>query len=217
MVSLSRRTAEGVLETRQAIASAAERLFAEHGVAAVSNRQISDAAGQGNTAAVGYHFGTKAELVRAIVRKHTQPAEQIRQRMLAEIGDSDDLRDWVACLVRPYPEHLAALGTPSWYARCAAQLMADPQLRPVFADEALARESLRQTRDGLFRCLPPLPSDVQLARSDMIADLIVLTCARRERALAEGTTTLHRSWEHTAIELTDAIVGLLLGPVTPHS
>jgi len=38
--------------TREAILIAAERLFAEHGVFAVSNRQVSEAAGQGNNAAV---------------------------------------------------------------------------------------------------------------------------------------------------------------------
>ncbi|MEV0038015.1 TetR family transcriptional regulator, partial [Streptomyces sp. NPDC050804] len=43
--------------TRELILVTAERLFAEHGVFAVSNRQVSEAAGQGNNAAVGYHFG----------------------------------------------------------------------------------------------------------------------------------------------------------------
>jgi AcrR family transcriptional regulator len=51
--------------TRERILTAAERLFAEHGVSAVSNRQVAEAAGQGNTAVVGYHFGTKADLIRA--------------------------------------------------------------------------------------------------------------------------------------------------------
>ena len=32
-------------ETREAIMAAAERLYAEHGLVAVSNRQISEAAG----------------------------------------------------------------------------------------------------------------------------------------------------------------------------
>jgi len=69
--------------TREAILTAAERLFAEHGVYAVSNRQVSEAAGQGNNAAVGYHFGTKADLVRAIESKHRIPIEQLREQMVA--------------------------------------------------------------------------------------------------------------------------------------
>ena len=93
--------AERVSATRELILAAAERLFAEHGVFAVSNRQVSEAAGQGNNTAVGYHFGTKADLVRAIARKHAEQIERLRLRMVAEIGDSADVRDWVACLVRP--------------------------------------------------------------------------------------------------------------------
>ena len=45
--------------TRELLLNTAERLFAEHGVAAVSNRQICEAAGQGNNYAIGYHFGSR--------------------------------------------------------------------------------------------------------------------------------------------------------------
>src|ERR1044071_2247741 len=84
--------------TREAILTVAERMFAEHGVFAVSNRQVSEAAGQGNNTAVGYHFGTKADLVRAIARRHSAPIEELRQRLLAEIAeDSTDVRDWIGC------------------------------------------------------------------------------------------------------------------------
>ena len=72
-------------ETREAILSAAERLFAERGVFAVSNRQVSDQAGQGNNAAVGYHFGTKADLIRAIVRRHNEPVERLCEQMVDEV------------------------------------------------------------------------------------------------------------------------------------
>ena len=74
---------ERASSTQEAILVAAERLFAEHGVFAVSNRQVSEAAGQGNNAAVGYHFGTKADLVRAIEQKHRGPVEQLREQMVA--------------------------------------------------------------------------------------------------------------------------------------
>src|SRR6476661_9822287 len=99
--------------TREAILTAAERLFAEHGVFAVSNRQVSEAAGQGNNAAVGYHFGTKTDLVRAIVSKHAMRVDALRESMLSEASDSFDLRDWLSCLVRPSTDHLAELGNPT--------------------------------------------------------------------------------------------------------
>src|SRR5213082_1103396 len=104
MTGKTRIRNERVTATREAILTAAERLFAEHGVFAVSNRQVSEAAGQGNNAAVGYHFGTKADLVRAIEQKHRGPVERLRERMVAgleESGGPAEMRDWVACLVRP--------------------------------------------------------------------------------------------------------------------
>jgi AcrR family transcriptional regulator len=206
--------AERAQATREAILAAAERLFAEHGVFAVSNRQISEAAGQGNNAAVNYHFGTKADLVRAIVGRHTAAIERIRARMVAEAAGSANVRDWVACMVRPNAEHLAALDGPTWFARFAAQLMADPELRDLMTGESLTSPSLRQALTRLNRCLPELPAEVRADRDAMIRQLMVHMTAERERALAERLPTAHATWQDAATGLIDAIVGLLLAPVT---
>ncbi|KAB8191537.1 TetR family transcriptional regulator [Nonomuraea phyllanthi] len=213
MVSVAVRT-ERASATREQILTAAERLFAEHGVIAVSNRQVSEAAGQGNNAAVGYHFGTKADLVRAIVRKHATRLERLRKRMLAEIGDSADVRDWVACLVRPVTEHLGAMGSPTWFARFGAQVLSDPALRDIMVEEALTSPTLVEVLDGLNRCLPELPPEVRAERSDMASQLMVHMCAERERALAEGRPTPRATWHGAATGLIDAIVALWAAPVT---
>ncbi|MEV1177716.1 TetR family transcriptional regulator [Nonomuraea sp. NPDC049784] len=206
--------AERVSATREQILTAAERLFAEHGVFAVSNRQVSEAAGQGNNAAVGYHFGTKADLVRAILHKHAEQLERIRTRMLAEVRDSDEVRDWVACLIRPVTEHLDALGNPTWFARFAAQVMTDPALRDIVIDEALTSPTLVQIVAGLNRCLPQLPPEVRAERNDMTSQLMIHMCAERERALADGTPTPRATWHGAATGLIDAIVALWAAPVT---
>lgn len=206
---------ERVSATRELILATAERLFAEHGVFAVSNRQISEAAGQGNNTAVGYHFGSKTDLVRAITRKHYEQIEQVRLRMVSEVTGSTEIRDWVACLVRPVTEHLAALGTPTWFARFGAQLMTDPTLRQIMTEEALASPALRQVLSGLDQCLPAFPAEVRAERSDMARQLIVHIPAERERALAEGSSTPRSSWHDAATGMIDAIVGLWLAPVTP--
>ena len=209
------RQDERVSATREALLTAAERLFAEHGVHAVANRQISAAAGQGNNAAVNYHFGTKTDLVRAIVRRHAEQMERIRARMLADIGDSTDLRDWVACAVRPTTEHLAALGHPSWYARFIAQVTADPALQAVTTAEAFAAApSLHPLQDGVNRCLPDLPAEVHAERGAMTRHLITQMTAERERALADATPTSRTTWHDTATGLIDVIVALWQAPVT---
>jgi len=51
-------------DTRTQLLDAAERLFAERGFRGTSIRAITDLAGA-NLAAVGYHFGSKAELLAA--------------------------------------------------------------------------------------------------------------------------------------------------------
>jgi AcrR family transcriptional regulator len=200
--------------TREAILTAAERLFAEHGVFAVSNRQVSEAAGQGNNAAVGYHFGTKTDLVRAIEHKHAIPVEKLREQRVIEIGDSTELRDWVACLVLPLTDHLTALGNPTWYARFAAQVMADPAYNKTVTRDALALPALVKVLEGINRCLPNLPGDVRIERNIMGRNLLMHTCAEYERALSEGSPLPLTSWRAAASGLIDAIVGLWHAPVT---
>jgi AcrR family transcriptional regulator len=204
---------ERSMSTREAILTAAEWLFAERGMYAVSNRQISEAAGQGNNAAACYHFGTRTDLLRAIESKHREPIEELRGRMLADVGDSTELRDWVSTLVRPLTDHLAALGTPSWYARFAALAMADPTYRQVVTKDALASPMLVQTIDGINRCLPNLPKRVRAERGVMARNLLMHTCAEHEGALAEHGSRSRSAWPVAGEGLIDAIVGLWRAPV----
>ncbi|WP_435795094.1 TetR/AcrR family transcriptional regulator [Nocardia aurea] len=194
--------------TRDALLRAAERLLAESGMYAVSNRQISDAAGQRNNAAVCYHFGTRADLLRAIECKHREPIEALRRRMLTRIADSADLRDWVDAFVRPFTEHLDDLGVPSWYARFAAQAIADPAYRDVVSADALVSPPLVLTLAGIARCLPDLPEAVRARRMMMTRNLLIHSCAELEGELAQWGPRSEWTWTDAADELTDAIVGL---------
>jgi AcrR family transcriptional regulator len=201
-------------QTREQILVAAERLFAQHGVVAVSNRQISEAAGQGNNTAVGYHFGAKADLVRAIVAKHAGELERLRGAMLARCAGSTDLRDWVACLVRPFTDHLAELDGPTWYARFSTQVMTDPVLRQIVIEYALETPSTRLAVDGIRRCMGDFPPAVYTERLSMAGSLIMHTCAERERALADGTPVVRPTWQSPAAGLVDALDGLLRATAT---
>ncbi|MEU9736138.1 TetR family transcriptional regulator [Streptomyces sp. NPDC048002] len=206
--------AEQAGATRELILTAAERLYAERGVYAVSNRQVGEAAGQGNNTAVGYHFGTRTDLVRAIVRRHAAPIEEIRARLVERVTGSTELRDWVDCLVRPVFAHLADLGSPTWYARFCAQVMADPALHRIMVEEALGSPALREIVEGLRRSLPELPEDVRAERGDMARHLIVHMTSERERALAERAPTPRADWADAATGLVDALVGMWRAPVT---
>jgi AcrR family transcriptional regulator len=176
--------------TRRRILETAERMFAEHGVFSVSNRQISDEAGLGNNTAVSYHFGSKAELVRAIYLRHSEPMELLREEALDRCTGSTDLRDWLACVVRPFTDHLASLGSNSWYARFVAQLMTEPKLRQLDLTDVGQSPLQRTISDELHRCLPRLTPAVRAERDDMARLLIVHMCARREPGLPDNSTAI---------------------------
>lgn len=209
-----RRTDSRSVTTREAILTAAEQLFAERGIQLVSNRQISEAAGQGNNAAVGYHFGSREELLRQIIRRHNGPIEELRGAAIDALGDSDNLRGWLDCIVRPTPAHLEQLGAPTWYARFLAQAMTDPTIRDLLAAELSDAPALRTASVNLSRCLPELPTDVMAERSEITRNLILQVCADRERALATASPTPRHSWHAAATGLVDALVGLWTAPVT---
>lgn len=71
-------------DTRTKILDAAERLFAERGYRGTSVRAITDLAGA-NLAAVGYHFGSKAELVAAVARRVIEPITAAQRAGLDEL------------------------------------------------------------------------------------------------------------------------------------
>jgi AcrR family transcriptional regulator len=90
--------------TTERLILVAEQLYADHGLDAVSLRQIAEAAGQKNHAVVQYHFGTKEELLKAIVRYRTEDAQDRRRAALDALeasGRQHDVRGLLEAAVVP--------------------------------------------------------------------------------------------------------------------
>ncbi|WP_062441066.1 TetR/AcrR family transcriptional regulator [Herbidospora daliensis] len=101
-------------DTRTQILDAAAHLFAERGYRGTSVRAVTDRAGA-NLAAVGYHFGSKAELLAAVARRVVEPIITAQcaalDRLLAE-NPEPPVADLVAAWVGPmFDEMSAAEGT----------------------------------------------------------------------------------------------------------
>lgn len=79
--------------TRMQLIMAAERLFADRGIEGVSQREIAIAAGNGNTNAVKYHFGSKDDLVQGIFQMRVEQMEERRAAMLADADRQGRLED----------------------------------------------------------------------------------------------------------------------------
>lgn len=70
-------------KTRKRILQAAEKIFARGGYRAMTLREVTNEANV-NLAAVNYHFGSKTNLMRALIRERFEPINQQRLALLAE-------------------------------------------------------------------------------------------------------------------------------------
>lgn len=200
-------------KTRERLILAGERVFAERGIGAASLREIGAAAGQRNTAAAQYHFGTKEALIAAIFDFRMTEINARRLEMLARAqaeGRTGDLRSMLEAYVFPLAESIAVGG--KHYGRFMAQLYAIPRYRSTFDWENA--QSLRLVWKGIARCLD-LPRPVLLARMRMLVHISVHTMADQEadQAAAPRPPTAPEPPEWAA-DLVDAAEGLLTAPVS---
>ena len=134
-----------MMTTQARLLEAAERLFAERGIDAVSLREITRESGARNAIALQYHFRDRAGVVAAIVAKHEPGIEAARHALLDEYEagagggrgrqvkpPSDELRPLAAALVRPLAAKLSDPDGGPEYLRIQADLLSRP--RPAVGD-----------------------------------------------------------------------------------
>jgi AcrR family transcriptional regulator len=158
---------------------AAERLFAEHGLAGVSLRQISIEAGSSNNSAIRYHFGSKDDLLRAIFAYRLGDLMQ-RRALLRARARPDDLRAQLEAHILPLIE--LAESPDSSYVSFIEQLQRSGQV-DVFLQQSDAMRSQEEFTSGMQRLLPHIPEPARSMRIQQAQDLAVHLAAERERAI----------------------------------
>lgn len=146
-------------DTKSRILDAAERLFAERGIAATSLRVITAAAGA-NLAAVNYHFQSKDTLVDAVYSRRLEPANQERIAMLdareaRAAGSAPPLGEIVDAFVTPFLRRF--IGTS--FTALMGRVHVEPE---EFARRLLAvhmAEVARRFGAALRRALPNLSEE----------------------------------------------------------
>jgi len=209
-----------VASGRSRILLAAERLIAEQGVA-VSLREVAAAAGQKNTSAVHYHFGSRDGLIEAVVEQRQVALERERLALLAEPAPSADaepaarLRWLVAAFYRPMFRGPYAAGS-THYARFLEKVRDHPSVvgQPLdHPDWPATRSVMRQ----ILAELEPLPAPVREVRLRAMMTTVFALLADAERAGVAGDDTPGaREAEERVL---DMLVGLLAAPHTtsPHT
>jgi AcrR family transcriptional regulator len=118
--------------TREMLLLMAIRLFAEHGIDRVSLKTISDAAGNRNKSAVGYHFVSKQGLIDAVLRRLESDLAPATSARLAgfeaalDLGKPLDLGVVVLGLLEPVLLLYATTTYGPDALRVLARLMHDP-------------------------------------------------------------------------------------------
>jgi AcrR family transcriptional regulator len=116
-------------DTKQQIINVAERLFAEHGFAGTTLRNVISEAGV-NLAAVHYHFGSKEELFRAVVARFARPVVDRELSLLAELSVGTELPSVEAILTAIFKPSLEILSQNEDTRMIRAQFMGRCRTEP---------------------------------------------------------------------------------------
>jgi AcrR family transcriptional regulator len=181
----------------------AERLFAEHGLAGVSIRQITTEAGSANNSAVTYHFRSKEGLVEAIFAYRLHQLLQRRQLLNARVIGGD-LRMRLEAHLLPVFEFAEA--REGAYLSFLEQLERSPASRSLLSPQA-ATQSQEAFLAEVKALLPDVEEPVRTMRIHQVQMLSLHAAAERERALAaEEEVTPFGLFVSTII---DACIGYL--------
>jgi AcrR family transcriptional regulator len=203
------------ITTPDLLVDAAARLFAERGVDNVAIAEIVRAAGQRNTSAIHYHFGSRDEVLRAVLARHVPELAQRRVVLLEEARarPAADVRSAADAIVRPVTE----LAQGGWRQRAYLQIGSElagslDRVSPEI-QELLQQTAGYEAWELLGRRCPKIPVDLWRLRQDLCIVFIGRAAADRARQLDQGGK------RHVLSDdlFVDNLVEMLLGAMTaPH-
>jgi AcrR family transcriptional regulator len=204
---------------REALRRAAERSFAAHGIEGVSLRQITRDAGQRNTTALQYHFGSREGLLLAVLRHHlddvvTRRAELLERYRAHHPGGGtgpEALRELADALVLPLCAQLdRAPGGPE-FLQVAAEVVNRSDW--MFAEGSPIAVVIGAAGEWGDLAEPWLSADAagRLHRRFAAMRFVHVELGRRARQARRRDDRLFAS------QLTDLVAALLTAPVSPRT
>jgi len=205
--AVRRRNASGE-STRIMLMEVAERLFATRGIEAVTLREIQEAAGQSNTSVIRYHFGSRDNLIRALIAYRQEQLGPVRRELLARIrtdGREADPRAIVWLVVRPMADSVRA---GEMYVPFLARLSEDPRARGELWPEHVVDDWTQDELEGLVEAaLQDLPATIRRGRVFQLYIGVINVLAESARSKRElSDVQLHN--------YVDGWVGMLTAPVS---
>ncbi len=144
--------------TKDKLMDAAEKLFARRGFHGASLREITAAAGV-DLALVNYHFGTKKQLLGAVLERRGAVLNEERLRRLAEVRDraapaAPSTEAVIEAFLDPILDHLTHSG-PGWHSYFS--LLAYVNNSPEWGEELMGRTFNGVVREFIRAVMDSLP------------------------------------------------------------
>ena len=201
-------------DTRRRLMQAAEQLFGERGLHAVTLKEINAAAGQRNESALHYHFGSKQRLVQAIFADRASAIDRVRVGRVEALIGSGREHDVNAILRATFEPLTDLLDTEEGvrFVRFAAQVLNDPAFDlPIVAIRS-GFEGINRANGLIIAALGDLPPDVAIQRQRMMIEVALTSLAlwtrRKDAANDDAGRALFVS------SLFDALAGAMRAPVS---
>jgi AcrR family transcriptional regulator len=184
--------------TREQLILAGERLFATQGIDNVSLRQINTEAGQRNSSAAHYHFGSKEALLLAIYEYRMEQIDLGWREWLdrALAGErTPTVRTLVETLIYPLVEHIDTTEGGHNYIRFLAQVFGHPALDLRTMMKGQFSRTVAEVYRLLHTALPDIPDEVFGPRVGLMWELVI-------NALADRTKLMQAAADSGRLQLT---------------
>jgi AcrR family transcriptional regulator len=218
MIKARTRLTPASTQTREQLLLTGERLISEQGFDNVSLRQINAAAGQRNSSASHYHFGSKEALITAIYEFRMARLHVRRSRMLAALPPSSGPRpviSMIEILIYPMVEEVESAEGGHHYIQFLSQLFSHPMMNLVDMWRSQFGESVGRVYYELRTALPDIPDEVFGARFGLMWLLAVNALASRERLSSATASLVAKTVPVLYVSnLVDTLAGLMAAPVS---
>ena len=198
-------------DTRSRLLTAAEILFADRGIEAVSLREVTRASGAKNAIAVQYHFNDRAGVLQAILDKHAPDIESRRNAMLDtyEAEGNPDLRFLASAFILPLAAQLANNDGGPEFLQIYADLVNRPRPEWSVGESTVRNDSVQRWRKLLDPLLEPDATRLHRRFTAMLHTTVEL--GRRARSGPHTDDRLFVSY------LIDVVAAILAAPVSPET
>jgi AcrR family transcriptional regulator len=204
--------ARDATETREKLLRAAEHLFARHGLD-VPIREIHALAGQKNASAIQYHFGSKEELVQAIIDRHA-PTPDDMDAVRADLESRQAVpRSFVEAIVRRLCAYLGNEESRD-YIRFSFHYLQQTSLRAVLAQETQhhSMAAVYAETELVRRMFPALPERLVRERAVASMSFVALEVAERARLIDDASTEGVLDEDEFIANLVDMAAAILTAP-----